>query len=96
MLRNELGRLKIREAKRIDEFAAKSGEVQSIYKSLGTTLEEDVVIRKFSNSMSDRYLPMVSSIKKFAKIKNMKYEDLDMVGRLKAYEERNKFNVNFE
>ncbi|KAJ0453502.1 hypothetical protein HanIR_Chr15g0730041 [Helianthus annuus] len=91
-----MGRLKIREAERINEFAAKSGEVQSIYKSLGSTLEEDVVRRKFSNSMSNRYLPMVSLIKKFAKIKNMKYEDLDMVGRLKAYEERNKFNVNFE
>ncbi|XP_021991248.1 uncharacterized protein LOC110888008 [Helianthus annuus] len=73
--------------------APKLGGVQSKYKSLGATLKEEVVVRKFLNSMPDRYLPIVSSIEQFADIEKMAFEDV--VGRLKAYEERNKFkNLN--
>ncbi|KAJ0522523.1 putative RNA-directed DNA polymerase [Helianthus annuus] len=93
MLTSELDGLKMSETESIDEYAAKLGGVQSKYKSLGATLEEEVVVRKFLNSMPDKYLPIVSSIEQFADIEKMAFEDV--VGRLKAYEERNKFkNVN--
>ena len=89
MLRSELDGLTLGETESIDEFAAKLGRVQSKYKSLGSTLEEEVALRKFLNSMPDKFLPIVSSIEQFADIETMPFEDA--VGRLKAYEERNKF-----
>ncbi|XP_076960907.1 uncharacterized protein LOC143637395 [Bidens hawaiensis] len=92
MLRAELDGLKVGETESIDDYAAKLDGVQSKYKSLGTVLEEEVLVRKFLNSMPDKYLP-VSSMELLADIETMAFEDV--VGRLKAYEERNKFkNVN--
>ncbi|XP_076947978.1 uncharacterized protein LOC143620086 [Bidens hawaiensis] len=93
MLRTELDGLKMGETESIDYYAAKLGGVQSKYKSLGAVLEEEVLVRKFLNSMPDKYLPVVSSMELLADIETMAFEDV--VGRLKAYEERNKFkNVN--
>ncbi|XP_076922621.1 uncharacterized protein LOC143584450 [Bidens hawaiensis] len=93
MLRAELDGLKIGETESIDEYAVKLGGVQSKYKSLGAVLEEEVLVRKFLNSMPDKYLPVVSSMELLADIETMAFEDV--VRRLKAYEERNKFkNVN--
>ncbi|XP_076950964.1 uncharacterized protein LOC143624111 [Bidens hawaiensis] len=76
------------ETESIDDYAAKLGGVKSKYKSLRAVLEEEVLVRKFLNSMSDKYLPVVSSMELLADIETMAFEDV--VGRLKAYEERNK------
>ncbi|XP_076896274.1 uncharacterized protein LOC143549194 [Bidens hawaiensis] len=78
------------ETESIDDYAAKLGGVQSKYKSLGAVLEEEILVRKFLNSMPDKYLPVVSSMELLTDIETMAFEDV--VGRLKAYEERNKFN----
>ncbi|XP_076905233.1 uncharacterized protein LOC143560928 [Bidens hawaiensis] len=78
------------ETESIDDYAAKLGGVQSKYKSLGAVLEEEeVLVRKFLNSMPDKYLPIISSMELLADIETMAFEDV--VGRLKAYEERKKF-----
>ncbi|XP_076950026.1 uncharacterized protein LOC143622892 [Bidens hawaiensis] len=93
MLRTELDAMKMGETECIYDYAAKLGGVQSKYKSLGAVLEEEVLVRKFLNSMPDKYLPVVSSMELLADIETMAF--VDVVGRLKAYEERNKFkNVN--
>ncbi|XP_076899907.1 uncharacterized protein LOC143553903 [Bidens hawaiensis] len=93
MLRTEFNGLKMGDTESIDDFAAKLCGVQSKYKSLGAVLEEEVLVRKFLNSMPDKYLPVVSSMELLANIETMAFEDV--VGRLKAYKERNNFkNVN--
>ncbi|KAD4586376.1 hypothetical protein E3N88_23977 [Mikania micrantha] len=70
----------------VDEFAGRLSGIQSKYRSLGSSLEEEVMVRKFLNSMPPKYLPIVASIEQYSEIENMAFEEV--VGRLKAYEER--------
>ena len=56
MLRSELDGLKMGETESVDDFAVKLGGIQSKYKSLGATLEEEIVVRKLLTSMHDQYL----------------------------------------
>ncbi|XP_076910471.1 uncharacterized protein LOC143568122 [Bidens hawaiensis] len=82
-----------RETESIDDYAAKLGGVQSKYKSLEAVLEEEVLVRKFLNSMPDKYLLVVSSMELLADIETLAFEDV--VGRLKKvenYRVRGKYN----
>nr|XP_043615915.1 uncharacterized protein LOC122587815 [Erigeron canadensis] len=50
-LRNELERLKMKENESINDFAGKISNIVARFKSLGSTLEDEVVVRKFLNSV---------------------------------------------
>lgn len=93
-LRSELETFQMKETESIDEFAGKLSGMQSKYKSLGSTLEDEVLVRKFLNSMPDKYLPIVASIEQYSDIESMPFEEV--VGRLKAYEERVKLRASVE
>ncbi|KAD7117673.1 hypothetical protein E3N88_04941 [Mikania micrantha] len=85
-LRSELEGMRMLETETVDEFAGRLSGIQSKYRSLGSSLEEEVLVRKFLNSMPKKYLPIVASIEQYSEIENMAFEEV--VGRLKAYEER--------
>ncbi|KAD7116806.1 hypothetical protein E3N88_04074 [Mikania micrantha] len=85
-LRSELEGMRMLETETVDEFAGRLSGIQSKYRSLGSSLEEEVMVRKFLNSMPPKYLPIVTSIEQYSEIENMAFEEV--VGRLKAYEER--------
>ncbi|XP_076947543.1 uncharacterized protein LOC143619520 [Bidens hawaiensis] len=86
VLRSELESLKMKETESIDDFAAKISAIEGKFKSLGSTLEPEVQVRKLFNSLPIRYLPIVASIEQSEDLDNMPFEDA--IGRLKAFEDR--------
>ncbi|KAD4384837.1 hypothetical protein E3N88_25005 [Mikania micrantha] len=85
-LRSELEILKMKENETINEFPGTISAVMAKFKSLGARLEEEVIVRKFLNSMPNKYLPIVAPIEQYSDLEVMSFEEV--VGRLKAYEER--------
>nr|KAJ0224925.1 hypothetical protein LSAT_V11C100001310 [Lactuca sativa] len=85
-LRNELEMLKMKDNESINDFSGKISGIVAKFKSLGSTLEEEVIVRKFLNSVPKKYLPIVSPIEQYSDLETMTFEEA--VGRVKAYEER--------
>ena len=85
-LRSELEMLKMRENETINDFSGKISGIVAKFKSLGSNLEDEVVVRKLLNSSPKKYLPIIASIEQYSEIETMSFEEA--VGRLKAYEER--------
>ncbi|XP_023742436.1 uncharacterized protein LOC111890561 [Lactuca sativa] len=85
-LRNELEMLKMKENESINDFSGKISGIVAKFKSLGSTLEEEVIVRKFPNSVPNKYLPIVAPIEQYSDLETMTFEEA--VRRVKAYEER--------
>ncbi|XP_071699491.1 uncharacterized protein [Rutidosis leptorrhynchoides] len=64
----------------------------SKYNSLRATLEDSMLVRKLLDSVPDKYLQLVASIKQYSDIDKMPFEEA--IGRLKAYEDRLKLRAN--
>ncbi|GJS89530.1 hypothetical protein Tco_0772166 [Tanacetum coccineum] len=86
ILRNELEMLKMNDNESINDFAGKISGIVAKFKSLGSTLEEEVIVRKFLNSVPKKYLPIVAPIEQYSDLETMPFEEA--VRRVKAYEER--------
>ena len=83
----EFDRLKMKNDDTIDIFAGKLAEITSKSASLGETIEEPKLVKKFLKSLPrKKYIHMVASLEQVLDLNTMSYEDI--VGRLKAYEER--------
>lgn len=85
-LRGEFERLKMKEDETINNFSGKISGIAEKFKSLGTRLDEEVIVRKFLNSVPKKYLPIVAPIEQYSDLESMPFEEA--VGRLKAYEDR--------
>ena len=71
----------------IDIFSGKLSEIAYKSASLGETIEEPKLVKKFLKSLPrKKYIHMVASLEQVLDLKTTSYEDI--VGRLKAYEER--------
>ena len=70
----------------IDDFAGKLSGMIAKYNSLRETLEDGLLVRKLLDSVPDNYLQLVVSIKQYADIDTMPFDEA--IGRLKAYEDR--------
>ncbi|XP_076895626.1 uncharacterized protein LOC143548305 [Bidens hawaiensis] len=73
-------------ADNIDNYASKIGGIVSKFQTLGTTIEEKVLVKKLLTSAPTRFLPIVATIEHYSVLKTMPFEEI--VGCLKAYEER--------
>ncbi|KAL4584290.1 hypothetical protein LXL04_008886 [Taraxacum kok-saghyz] len=89
-LRGDLERLKMKDNETIDDFSGKLGAIVEKFKSLGSCLDEEMAVRKFLNSVPMKYLPIVASIEQYSDLETMSLEEV--VGRLKAYEDRLKIH----
>lgn len=85
-LRSELELLKMKENETINDFSDKIGGIVAKFKSLGSSIDEEIIMRKLLNSAPKKYLPIIASIEQYSEIETMSFEEA--VGRLKAYEER--------
>ncbi|XP_071687108.1 uncharacterized protein [Rutidosis leptorrhynchoides] len=85
-LRSELEMLKMKENESMNDFSGKISGIVAKFKSLGSNLEEEVVVRKLLNSSPKKYLPIIASIEQYSDLEKMSFEEA--VGRVKAYEER--------
>ncbi|GJV96908.1 hypothetical protein Tco_1548485 [Tanacetum coccineum] len=68
----------------INDFAGNISGIVAKFKSLGLTLEEEVIVRKFLNSVPNKYLPIVAPIEQYSDLETKPFEEA--VGRVKAYE----------
>ncbi|XP_076941219.1 uncharacterized protein LOC143610702 [Bidens hawaiensis] len=85
-LMGEFESLKMKDQGVIDDFANKLSEYASRAASLGSVIEETKLVKKFLNRLPKRFIHMVASIEHVVDLKTIGYDDV--VGRLKAYEER--------
>ena len=83
----EFDRLKMKEADTIDYFVGKLSEISAKSASLGEIIEEPKLVKKFLKSLPrKKYIHMVASLEQVLDLNSTSFEDI--VGRLKAYEER--------
>ncbi|XP_013589130.1 PREDICTED: uncharacterized protein LOC106297440 [Brassica oleracea var. oleracea] len=83
----EFDRLKMKEEDKIDAFVGKLSEISSKSASLGEVIEEAKLVKKFLKSLPRRkYIHIFASLEQVLNLNTTSFEDI--VGRLKAYEER--------
>ncbi|XP_024009440.1 uncharacterized protein LOC112084523 [Eutrema salsugineum] len=83
----EFDKLKMKNSETIDDFSGKLSEICSRSAALGTTIEEPKIVKKFLKSLPrKKYIHMVASLEQVLDLNTTSFEDI--VGRLKAYEER--------
>lgn len=85
-LKSEFERLLMKDSEKIDDFVARLMSVVNEIRVLGETIEETYVVKKFLRAVPRRYLQIVSTIEQFGDLKTMTIDEV--VGRLKAYEDR--------
>ena len=83
----EFDRIKMKDSDTIDTFVGKLSEISSKSASLGETIEESKLVKKFLKSLPrKKYIHMVVSLEQVLDLRTTSF--VDIVGRLKAYEER--------
>ena len=86
-LMDEFNRMKMKDTETIDEFSGKISEISSKSAALGEILDEPKLVKKFLSSLPKRkYIHIVAALEQVLDLNTTGFEDI--VGRLKAYEER--------
>ncbi|KAI3716014.1 hypothetical protein L6452_23047 [Arctium lappa] len=86
-LMSEFERVKMKDSDTIDTFAGRLSELATKAASLGQTIEEPKLVKKFLNSLPrSKYIHIIASLEQVLDLKTTGFEDI--IGRLKAYEER--------
>ena len=79
--------MKIDDNNTVDDFADKISGVSSKAASLGENIEESNMVKKFLKGLPrHKYIQIVASLEQVLDLNSTGFEDI--VGRLKAYEER--------
>lgn len=83
----EFERLKMKDNDTIDDFVGKLAEISSKSIALGETIEEHKLVKKFLSSLPrKKFIHIVASLEQVLDLKTTTFEDI--IGRLKAYEDR--------
>ncbi|XP_009150440.1 uncharacterized protein LOC103873793 [Brassica rapa] len=83
----EFDRLKMKNSETIDDFAGKLSEISSKSAALGVEIEEPKLVRKFLKSLPrKKYIQIVAALEQLLDLNKTNFEDI--IGHLKAYEER--------
>lgn len=86
-LMTEFERLKMKETDKIDDFMGKLTEISSKSAALGESMNEAKLVKKFLQGLPrKKYIHIVASLEQLLDLNTASFEDV--VGRLKAYEER--------
>ncbi|KAG7599886.1 Zinc finger CCHC-type [Arabidopsis suecica] len=86
-LMGEFERIRMKETDKIDDFAGKLSELSTKAADLGNNFEEPKLVKKFLNSLPrKKYIHIIAALEQVLDLNATSFEDI--VGRLKAYEER--------
>ncbi|KAD7117350.1 hypothetical protein E3N88_04618 [Mikania micrantha] len=85
-LKAEFEVLVMKETEGIDEFAMKVNNIVNNIRVLGDKIEEAYVVKKLLRAVPSKFLQIASAIEQFGDLDSMMVEEV--VGRLKAHEER--------
>ncbi|XP_074356144.1 uncharacterized protein LOC141695832 [Apium graveolens] len=86
MLKGEFESLVMKETDQAHDFCMKLSGIVTNIRVLGEAVEESSMVRKILRGVPDKFLQISSNIEQFGDIKVMTMEEV--VGRLKAHEER--------
>ncbi|XP_023739877.1 eukaryotic translation initiation factor 3 subunit C-like [Lactuca sativa] len=87
-LKVELEALCMKETASIDDYTGKVVNIVSTLRTLGDKVEESHVVKKLLRVVSPKFLQIASTLEQFGDLETMLVEEV--IGRLKAYEERMK------
>ena len=83
----DFNRLKMKETDTIDSFVGKISELSTKSAALGEIIEEPKVVKKFLHSLPrKKYIHIIAALQQVVDLNKTSFENI--VGRLKAYEER--------
>ena len=82
----EFDHLRMKDNDSIDTFSGKLSEFAGTAASLGHTIEEAKLVKKFLSCLPSKFLQLSATLEQVLDLNNTRYEDV--VGRLKAFEER--------
>ncbi|XP_023767725.1 uncharacterized protein LOC111916312 [Lactuca sativa] len=87
-LKAELEAMSMKETKSVDDFTGKVINTVSTLRTLGEKVQESQVMKKLLRVVSSKFLQIASTLEQFGDLESMSVEEV--IGRLKAYEERMK------
>jgi len=93
-LMNEFDRLRMNDSDTVDTFSGKISELASKAASLGQSIDEPKIVKKFLNSLPRKFIHMTASLEQLLDLNKTPFEDI--IGRLKAYEERIKDEASYD
>lgn len=94
-LMEDFGRMKMKDTETIDEFSGRITELSSKSASLGETIDEPKLVKKFLSSLPrKKYIHIIAALEQVLNLNDTTFED--RVGKLKAYEERIKDEEQYE
>ena len=93
-LMNEFDRLRMNDSDTVDTFSGKISEISSKAASLGQSIDEPKIVKKFLNSLPRKFIHMTASLEQLLDLNKTPFEDI--IGRLKAYEERIKDEASYD
>ncbi|KAD4179468.1 hypothetical protein E3N88_28059 [Mikania micrantha] len=86
-LKAEFEAARMKDNKKIDDFATKLAGISSKSAALGTTvIEETTLVRKLLIAIPERFLYIAATIEELVDLKTVKFQEV--ICKLKAYEER--------
>lgn len=93
-LKDEFEVRSMKESESVDDFSTKISAIVSNIKALGDTMNEAYMVKKILRVVPSKFVQIVSTIEQFTDLDTMSVEEV--VGRLKAYEERIRGHVEHE
>ncbi|KAI3669699.1 hypothetical protein L6452_41042 [Arctium lappa] len=85
-LKTEFEMLKMKEDDSIDVFSAKLNSIVTKASGLGSTFDQQTLVRKLLSSVPKRFIQIVAAIEQFTDLETTTLDEI--IGRLKAFEER--------
>ncbi|CAA7038224.1 unnamed protein product [Microthlaspi erraticum] len=86
-LMSEFERIRMKETDTIDDFGGKLAEIASKASALGESIEEPKLVKKFLKSLPRaKFIHIVASLEQLLDLNKTSFQDI--MGRLKAFEER--------
>ena len=69
----------------LDQYAERITTISAQYSNVGGMLEESAMVKKFYDTVPDKYLPIIAGVEQFCNLEEMSFKEV--VSRLKAYED---------
>ena len=85
-LKSDFSALRMTDGETLDQYARRITTISMQYSNVGGTLEESTMVRKFYDTVPDKYLPIIAGVEQFCNLEEMPFKEA--VSRLKAYEDR--------
>ena len=84
-LKSDFSAMRMTDGETLDQYAGRINTISVQYSNVGGTLEESVMVKKFYDTVLDKYLPIIAGVEQFCILEEMSFEEA--VSRLKAYED---------